>query len=149
MQWRCHTHYPSPVGALHYDTSFSGFRTTITEQMLQDVPQFSDDSWTDRPWEVQLTAESGKETTGGVRGTPIGNAETERPVRIARIGPMSAASQRWMHDAAGDQRQRSWPSTVQSSLQHNVDLVDFDVGRSQDGGRQFAAPNAKSFRAPC
>ena len=33
--------------------SFGGFRTNITEQMLKDAPQFSDDSWQDRNWEVQ------------------------------------------------------------------------------------------------
>jgi hypothetical protein len=47
-----HNHYPIPWGALHYD-ALSGFRTNITEQMLKDAPQFSDDSWTDRNWEVQ------------------------------------------------------------------------------------------------
>ena len=48
-----HNHYPIPWGALHYDTALGGFRTTITEQMLKDAPQFSDDSWEDRNWEVQ------------------------------------------------------------------------------------------------
>jgi hypothetical protein len=48
-----HNHYPVPWGALHYDTALGGFRTNITEQMLKDAPQFSDDSWTDRNWEVQ------------------------------------------------------------------------------------------------
>ena len=48
-----HNHYPIPWSALHYDTALSGFRTNITEQMLKDAPQFSDDSWTDRNWEVQ------------------------------------------------------------------------------------------------
>src|SRR4029450_9976863 len=40
-----HSHYPVPWGALKYDTSLSGFRTNITEQMLKDATQFSDDSW--------------------------------------------------------------------------------------------------------
>jgi hypothetical protein len=48
-----HNHYPIPWGALHYDMALGGFRTNITEQMLKDAPQFSDDSWTDRNWEVQ------------------------------------------------------------------------------------------------
>ena len=50
-----HRHYPIPWGALHYDTSLDGFRTNITEQMLKDAPQFSDDSWQnrDRDWEMK------------------------------------------------------------------------------------------------
>jgi hypothetical protein len=48
-----HNHYPIPWGALHYDTALNGFRTNITEQVLKDAPQFSDDSWADRNWEVQ------------------------------------------------------------------------------------------------
>jgi hypothetical protein len=43
-----HKHYPIPWSALHYDPALSGFRTSVTEQMLKDAPQFSDDSWTDR-----------------------------------------------------------------------------------------------------
>src|SRR5262245_58507880 len=38
-----HSHYPIPWGALHYDTSLDGFRTNITEKMLKDAPEFSDD----------------------------------------------------------------------------------------------------------
>ena len=48
-----HSHYPIPWGALHYDTSLNGFRTNITEQMLKDSPEFSDDSWQDRDWEMK------------------------------------------------------------------------------------------------
>jgi PRC-barrel domain len=48
-----HSHYPIPWSALKYDTSLEGFRTSITEQMLKDAPQFSDDSWGDRNWEMQ------------------------------------------------------------------------------------------------
>jgi hypothetical protein len=48
-----HSHYPIPWSALKYDTSLDGFRTAITEQMLNDAPQFSDDSWGDRNWEMQ------------------------------------------------------------------------------------------------
>ena len=51
-----HSHYPVPWGALKYDTSLNGFRTTITEQQLKDAPAFSDDSWTDRNWEKQTYA---------------------------------------------------------------------------------------------
>jgi hypothetical protein len=45
-----HSH---PWGALTYDKSLGGFRTTITEQQLKDAPEFSDDSWQDRDWEVR------------------------------------------------------------------------------------------------
>jgi hypothetical protein len=48
-----HSHYPIPWGALTYDKSLGGFRTNITEQQLKDAPEFSDDSWQDRDWEVR------------------------------------------------------------------------------------------------
>jgi len=48
-----HSHYPVPWGALTYDTSLEGFRTGITEQQLRDAPEFSDDSWGDRDWEMR------------------------------------------------------------------------------------------------
>jgi hypothetical protein len=48
-----HSHYPIPWGALSYNKSLGGFRTTITEQQLKDAPEFSDDSWQDRDWEVR------------------------------------------------------------------------------------------------
>ena len=48
-----HSHYPIPWSALHYDTSLEGFRTNITEKMLRDAPEFSDDSWQDRDWETK------------------------------------------------------------------------------------------------
>jgi sporulation protein YlmC with PRC-barrel domain len=48
-----HSHYPVPWGALKYDTTLGGFRTNITEQQLKDAPEFSDDSWGDRDWEVR------------------------------------------------------------------------------------------------
>jgi hypothetical protein len=48
-----HSHYPIPWGALTYDQSLGGFRTNITEQQLKDAPEFSDDSWQDREWEVR------------------------------------------------------------------------------------------------
>ncbi len=47
-----HSHYPVPWGAIKYDTSLGGFVTTITEQQLRDAPEFSDDSWEDRNWEM-------------------------------------------------------------------------------------------------
>jgi sporulation protein YlmC with PRC-barrel domain len=48
-----HSHYPVPWGALKYDTSLGGFRTSISEKQLKDAPQFSDDSWGDRDWEAR------------------------------------------------------------------------------------------------
>jgi hypothetical protein len=52
---RADGHYRSivPWGALTYDKSLGGFRTNITEQQLKDAPEFSDDSWQDRDWEVR------------------------------------------------------------------------------------------------
>ena len=48
-----HSHYPVPWGALKYDTSLGGFRTSISEKQLKDAPQFSDGSWGDRDWEAR------------------------------------------------------------------------------------------------
>jgi hypothetical protein len=48
-----HSHYPVPWGTLKYDTSLNGFRTGITEQQLKDAPEFSDDAWGDRDWEMR------------------------------------------------------------------------------------------------
>ena len=48
-----HSHYPVRWGTLTYDKSLGGFRTNITEQQLKDAPEFSDDSWQDRDWEVR------------------------------------------------------------------------------------------------
>ena len=48
-----HSHYPIPWSALQFNTSLNGFRTNISEEMLKDAPQFSDDSWQDRNWEMK------------------------------------------------------------------------------------------------
>ena len=48
-----HSHYPIPWGALTYDPSLIGFRTSITEQQLKDAPECSDDSWQNRDWETR------------------------------------------------------------------------------------------------
>ena len=48
-----HSHYPVPWGALKYDTSLGGFRTSINQQQLKDAPEFSDNSWGDRSWETR------------------------------------------------------------------------------------------------
>lgn len=47
-----HSHYPVPWAALTFDTTLGGFRTNITEQQLRDAPEFSDDTWGDRDWEI-------------------------------------------------------------------------------------------------
>jgi hypothetical protein len=47
-----HSHYPIPWAALKYDTNLNGYVTGITEQMLKDAPEFSDDSWSNRKWEA-------------------------------------------------------------------------------------------------
>jgi hypothetical protein len=49
-----HSHYPVPWGVLTYDTSLGGYRTNITEQQLNDAPEFSDDSWGNREWETRI-----------------------------------------------------------------------------------------------
>jgi len=49
-----HSHYPLPWRALNYDVSLGGYRTSVTEQQLQDAPAFSDDSWVDREWERRV-----------------------------------------------------------------------------------------------
>lgn len=48
-----HSHYPIPWAALKYETALGGFRTRITQEQLRDAPEFSDDSWTDRDWEIR------------------------------------------------------------------------------------------------
>jgi len=48
-----HSHYPIPWSALKYDKALGGYRTGITEALLRDAPEFSDDSWADRAWEVR------------------------------------------------------------------------------------------------
>ncbi len=48
-----HSHYPVPWAALKFDPSLGGFRTSVTEQQLKDAPEFSDDSWGDREWEMR------------------------------------------------------------------------------------------------
>jgi hypothetical protein len=63
-----HSHYPIPWGALTYDTSLGGFRTSITEQQLKDAPEFSDDSWQDRDWEARTHRYYGMPTYWEGRG---------------------------------------------------------------------------------
>jgi hypothetical protein len=74
-----HSHYPIPWGALTYDKSLGGFRTNITEQQLKDAPEFSDDSWQDRDWEVRThrhyRAPEYWETRGGDIAARNGSAQ--------------------------------------------------------------------------
>ena len=49
-----HSHYPIPWNALKYDTELEGFVTGITESRLNDAPEFTDDSWSDRRWEENI-----------------------------------------------------------------------------------------------
>jgi hypothetical protein len=52
--WLGHSHYPLPWDSLTYDKDRSGYTTNVTEQQLKDAPEFSDDSWTDRDWEMRM-----------------------------------------------------------------------------------------------
>ncbi len=60
-----HSHYPVPWGKLAYDTSLGGFRTDITEQQLKDAPEFSDDSWGDRDWDLRSLSKPRAARCGG------------------------------------------------------------------------------------
>ena len=48
-----HSHYPIPWAALKYDVNVDGYVTGITAQQLKDAPEFTDDSWTRREWEIK------------------------------------------------------------------------------------------------
>jgi PRC-barrel domain len=43
-----HRHFPLAWETLNYDPSIGGYRASVEEQDLVDVPEFSDDSWSDR-----------------------------------------------------------------------------------------------------
>ena len=64
-----HSHYPIPWSALKYDTNLGGYRTGITEDQLRDAPEFSDDSFEDRDWELRTHEHYGAPPywTGGRR----------------------------------------------------------------------------------
>lgn len=49
-----HSHYPIPWSALRYDVAREGYETGISKEQLEDAPEFSDDSWTDRDWENRV-----------------------------------------------------------------------------------------------
>jgi PRC-barrel domain len=48
-----HKHYPLPWNSLKYDPERGGYVTNVTESQLKDAPEFSDDSWQDRDWEMR------------------------------------------------------------------------------------------------
>lgn len=47
------SHYPIPWSALKYDTNVNGYVTGITEQQLSNAPDYNDESWSNRDWEMQ------------------------------------------------------------------------------------------------
>ena len=72
----------------------------------------------DRDELLRAAPKLGKEIAGRDRGAAIGDAAAARPVGITRIGSVSAAPQRRMHEGAGDQRQR--PRPFETGRQHRV-----------------------------
>ena len=74
-----HSHYPLPWGALKYDTGVDGYRADVSEQMLKNAPEFSDDTMfesADRDWESRTHAHYrvdpywNQRGTGSSTGTP-------------------------------------------------------------------------------
>jgi hypothetical protein len=49
-----HSHYPLPWSSLSYDRAREAYIADITEQQLQNAPDFSDDSYADRDWEKRV-----------------------------------------------------------------------------------------------
>ncbi|MCC3246610.1 PRC-barrel domain-containing protein [Methylocystis sp. WRRC1] len=46
--------YPLPWKAFHYDMSLGGYVTAVTAEQVKSAPQFDEDSFDDRDWEVRL-----------------------------------------------------------------------------------------------
>ena len=46
-------HHPLPWNSLKYDKEREGYLANVTEQLLEAAPDFSDDSWLDRDWEMR------------------------------------------------------------------------------------------------
>lgn len=46
--------HPLPWKAFRYDTNLGGYVANVTEQQLQNAPEFTEDSWADRDWETRL-----------------------------------------------------------------------------------------------
>jgi hypothetical protein len=85
-----HSHYPVPWNALKYDTSLGGYISNITQQQLEDAPEFSDDSWTSRDWESDwhehfgarpYWQESGRSSATGAEPSGISPEPTRIPPR--------------------------------------------------------------------
>lgn len=47
-------HHPVPWSSLKYDKEHERYTTNVTQQLLEEAPEFSDDSWTDRDWETRV-----------------------------------------------------------------------------------------------
>jgi PRC-barrel domain len=47
-------HHPLPWSSLKYDKEGERYTTNVTQQLLEEAPEFSDDSWTDRVWETRV-----------------------------------------------------------------------------------------------
>ncbi len=49
-----HSHFPLPWSSLNYDKAREGHMTNVTEGLLKDAPDFSEDNWTSRDWESRV-----------------------------------------------------------------------------------------------
>lgn len=47
-------HHAVPWSALRYDKDNRRYTTAVTEKLLEEAPEFSDESWTDRDWETRI-----------------------------------------------------------------------------------------------
>lgn len=47
-------HHPLPWDSVNYDKDREGYVTNVTQQLLEAAPEFSDDSWMDRDWEMRV-----------------------------------------------------------------------------------------------
>ncbi|WP_400766889.1 PRC-barrel domain-containing protein [Methylosinus sporium] len=47
-------HHAVPWKALCYDQDRRRYTTSVTEQMLEKAPEYSEASWTDRDWETRI-----------------------------------------------------------------------------------------------
>jgi hypothetical protein len=47
-------HHAVPWSALRFDESNRRYETKVTEKLLEEAPEFSDASWTDRDWETRI-----------------------------------------------------------------------------------------------
>jgi sporulation protein YlmC with PRC-barrel domain len=54
-----HSHFPIPWKVLRYDNSHDGYLTNVTEQMLKDAPQFSDDTYGNSDWVARTNTHYG------------------------------------------------------------------------------------------